>query len=154
VIDVALYEPEIPPNAGNVARLCAATGAPLHLIGRMGFSLNHPDARRSGLDYWKQVQLHRHITFDEFRATVNGRRICAFTTKADLGLWDVAFGPDDVLLFGPESRGLPDSLLSRTDCLPIRIPMVTSARSLNVGTSAGIALYEGLRQIGWRSADQ
>lgn len=146
MLAVALYEPEIPPNAGNIARLCAATATPLHLIGRLGFSFRHPDARRAGLDYWQHVELTRHIAWPDFASAVAGRRFLAFTTRADLSLWDLTWTPDDVLLFGPESRGLPEDLLHAPGCLPVRIPMRPEARSLNLATAVGIALYEALRQ--------
>jgi tRNA (cytidine/uridine-2'-O-)-methyltransferase len=143
---VALYEPEIPGNAGNIARLCAATGTPLHLIGRLGFSFKHPDARRAAMDYWQQVQLTRHVNFQDFRRSTGKGRILAFTTKAETSLWQVTFACTDVLLFGPESRGLPDAILDSSVSTPIRIPMLDSARSLNLGTAVGVGLYEALRQ--------
>ncbi len=143
---VALYEPEIPGNAGNVARLCAATGTPLHLIGRLGFSFRHPDARRAAMDYWRQVDLSRHINFHDFRQAIGERRIWAFTTKADLPLWSATFEPGDALLFGPESRGLPEDVLLPSVCTAVRIPMLPTARSLNLGTAVGVGLYEALRQ--------
>jgi tRNA (cytidine/uridine-2'-O-)-methyltransferase len=147
MLSVALYEPEIPPNAGSIARLCAATGAPLHLIGRLGFSLRHPDAQRAGMDYWKQVELNRHINYADFRAAVADRRVWMLTTRAACSLWDVHFRSDDVLLFGPESRGLPDSILSADPDHGLRIPMLEGARSLNLATAVAITLYEALRQI-------
>ena len=149
-IAIALFEPEIPGNAGNVARLCAATGAELHLIGRLGFSLRHPDARRAAMDYWNRVETHRHIAWSDFRSSLSDRRIVAFSTRGEHALWDASFQPGDTLLFGPESRGLPDDLLKSAD-LVVRIPMRPEERSLNLGTSAGIAMYEALRQL--RRAD-
>jgi tRNA (cytidine/uridine-2'-O-)-methyltransferase len=150
---VALYEPEIPPNAGNIARLCAATGAELHLIGRLGFSLQHPDAQRAGMDYWRQVALHRHINHADFRAANAGRRIWMLTTRTARSLWDVRFRTDDVLLLGPESKGLPDALLAADPDHTLRIPMLPDARSLNLASSAAIALYEALRQVHRHSSD-
>ena len=146
---VALYEPEIPPNAGNVARLCAATGTPLHLIGRLGFSFRHPDAKRAVMDYWEQVDLHRHISFADFLDAAGGSPVWMLSTKGERSIWEAEFGTGDVLLFGPESRGLPDDLLARDRARVLRIPMVPSARSLNLATSVGVALYEALRQTGW-----
>lgn len=145
---VALYEPEIPPNAGNVARLCAATGSPLHLIGRLGFSFAHPRARRAVMDYWEGVDSRRHVAWEDFAGAVEGRRVWMLTTKARRTVWEADFAPGDVLLFGPESRGLPDALLSADPDRCLRIPMVEGARSLNLATAVGIALYEALRQIG------
>lgn len=143
---VALYEPEIPPNAGNVARLCAATGSPLHLIGRLGFSFTHPKARRAVMDYWEDVDVRRHVAWEDFAAAVEGRRVWMLTTKGERTLWDAGFARGDVLLFGPESRGLPEELLASAPERCLRIPMVEGARSLNLATAAGIALYEALRQ--------
>jgi tRNA (cytidine/uridine-2'-O-)-methyltransferase len=147
-IHVALYEPEIPPNAGNVARLCAATGSPLHLIGRLGFSFAHPRAKRAVMDYWEDVDVRRHVAWEDFAAEVAERRVWMLTTKAERTIWDADFARGDVLLFGPESRGLPDSLLAAAPERCLRIPMVPGARSLNLATAAGIALYEALRQTG------
>ena len=144
-IHVALYEPEIPPNAGNVARLCGATGSPLHLIGRLGFSFNHPQAKRAVMDYWEDVDYTHHVTWSDFAAAVEGRRIWMLTTKGERTLWEADFESGDVLLFGPESRGLPDDILARDPERCLRIPMRPGARSLNLATSAGIALYEAIR---------
>ena len=143
---MALYEPEIPPNAGNVARLCAATGSPLHLIGRLGFSFAHPKAKRAVMDYWEDVDHARHVSWEDFEQAVAGRRVWMLTTKAERPLWDADFAPGDVLLFGPESRGLPDGILARDPARCLRIPMRPDARSLNLATAVGIALYEALRQ--------
>ena len=145
-IHVALFEPEIPGNAGNVARLCAATGSPLHLIGRLGFSFAHPKAKRAVMDYWNEVDLHRHVAWEDFADAVAGRTVWMLTTKAERTIWEAEFAPGDVLLLGPESRGLPDALLAAEPERCLRIPMVPSARSLNLGSSASIALYEALRQ--------
>jgi tRNA (cytidine/uridine-2'-O-)-methyltransferase len=145
---LALFEPEIPSNAGNIARLCAATGTPLHLIGRLGFSFRHPDAKRAGMDYWASVELHRHITYDDFTEAAHGRRVWGFTTRGADSLWDVAFAADDVLLFGPESRGLPEALLTALHPRIVRIPMRTGTRSLNLSSAAAAGLYEALRQTG------
>jgi tRNA (cytidine/uridine-2'-O-)-methyltransferase len=150
VPDVALFEPEIPPNAGAVARLCAATGAPLHLIGRLGFSFSHPAARRASMDYWEQVEVHRHVNFDDFLAAVPGRRVWMLSTHGTRPHWDADFASDDVLLFGPESRGLPAELLARDPDRVLRVPMRSEARSLNLATAVAVALYEALRQQHWR----
>lgn len=147
-IHVALFEPEIPGNAGNVARLCAATGSPLHLIGRLGFSFAHPKARRAAMDYWNEVDLRRHVAWEDFAEAVEGRTVWMLTTKAERTIWDASFSPGDVLLLGPESRGLPEALLETAPERCLRIPMVPAARSLNLGSSASIALYEALRQTG------
>jgi tRNA (cytidine/uridine-2'-O-)-methyltransferase len=146
-VHVALYEPEIPPNAGNVARLCGATGSPLHLIGRLGFSFTHPRAKRAVMDYWDDVDLRRHVAWADFADAVRGRTVWMLTTRAERALWDAAFAPGDVLLFGPESRGLPGDLLAAAPERCLRIPMRPGARSLNLATAVGIALYEALRQV-------
>lgn len=146
-VEIALFEPEIPGNTGAIGRLCAATGTTLHLIGRLGFSLQHPAARRAAMDYWGRIQVHRHIAFDDFRAATHPRRIFALSTRATDLLWDVEFVPGDILLFGPESRGLDDEILSHPDIRPVRIPMAGDARSLNLATAAAITLYEALRQL-------
>ena len=150
MIGVALYEPEIPPNAGNVARLCAATGSPLHLIGRLGFSFRHPAARRAAMDYWDRVDVRRHIAYAEFVGSLDASRIWMLSTKGESTIWEADFMPGDTLLFGPESRGLPADLLASAPERVLRIPMVPGVRSLNLGTSVGVTLYEALRRVGWR----
>jgi tRNA (cytidine/uridine-2'-O-)-methyltransferase len=106
------------------------------------------------MDYWAQVRLHRHINHTDFRAATAGRRVWMLTTRAKRTLWEAAFRPDDVLLFGPESRGLPDDLLRSDPGHTLRIPMRPDARSLNLAASVGIALYEALRQVGWTPAGE
>jgi tRNA (cytidine/uridine-2'-O-)-methyltransferase len=146
-VHVALFEPEIPGNAGAIARTCGAVGAPLHLIGKLGFSFTHPKAKRALMDYWQHVEYHLHVAWDDFAAQARGRRTWMFTTKTDRGLWDVEFAPGDVLVFGPESRGLPDDILARAPEHHLRIPMRPETRSLNLSTAAGVGLYEALRQL-------
>lgn len=150
---VALYEPEIPGNAGNIARLCAATGAPLHLIGRLGFSFSHPAAKRAVMDYWERVDVNRHVTFGEFRESIGGQPLWMFSTRGEVSLWEADFEADAVLLFGPESRGLPDDLLTSDPSRTVRIPMLAGNRSLNLASAVGIALYEVLRRTGWSPPD-
>ncbi|HXG12193.1 MAG TPA: tRNA (cytidine(34)-2'-O)-methyltransferase [Gemmataceae bacterium] len=149
MLHVALLEPEIPPNTGNVARLCAATGATLHLIGRLGFRLDDRSLRRAGLDYWPAVVLVRHATFADFEAFLGGRRLFCFSAHAVRSYTSVAYQPGDYLLFGSESRGLPAGLLERHADRALRIPMPSGkVRSLNLATAVGIVLYEALRQLG------
>lgn len=148
MLSVALLEPEIPPNAGAIARLCAATGTPLHLIGRLGFSLSHPAARRAGMDYWDRIELRRHVNHDDFTHAVAGRRVWMLSTRGERAHWDVAFAPDDVLLLGSESRGLPAPLLAAAPERVVRIPMRAGERSLNLAVAAAVVLYEALRQLG------
>jgi tRNA (cytidine/uridine-2'-O-)-methyltransferase len=151
MLHIALWEPEIPPNTGNVARLCAATGADLHLIGRLGFRLDDKSLVRAGVDYWPAVKLHRHSTFEEFQSTVLVHlpaRIFAFSARASQPYTAVRYQPGDVLLFGNESRGLPETILESHRERLLTIPMLTSeVRSLNLATAAGIVLYEALRQL-------
>jgi len=151
MIHIALYEPEIPPNTGNVARSCAAVGARLHLIGRLGFSLEDKALKRAGLDYWPSVDLVLHATFEEFEATVGRERIWCVETPADMPYTRAVFRDGDCLLFGSESKGLPLSALERYAGRVLGVPMPTGhVRSLNLATVAGIVLYEALRQVnGW-----
>jgi tRNA (cytidine/uridine-2'-O-)-methyltransferase len=151
MIHVALWEPEIPPNTGNVARLCAATGSPLHLIGRLGFRLDDRSLRRAGLDYWPEVDLHRHATLADFEADRTGTRVFCFSARAAVPYTCVHYQPGDCLLFGGESHGLPGAVLERYAERSLLLPMPTrKVRSLNLATAVGIALYEALRQVeGW-----
>jgi tRNA (cytidine/uridine-2'-O-)-methyltransferase len=153
MLHVALLEPEIPPNTGNVARLCAATGAALHLIGRLGFRLDDRSLRRAGVDYWNAVDLRRHDCLEDFERCwgaiqSRGGRLFCFTAHAALPYTRVAYREDDCLLFGGESRGLPQGLLHRHGERTLCIPMPAGRiRSLNLATAVGIALYEALRQL-------
>ena len=146
---VALFEPEIPPNTGNVARLCAATRTPLHIVGAAGFRLDDRAVRRAGLDYWPEVELRRHRDLEALKQALPGSRFLYFTTKAEASYADWSFADGDCLVFGPETRGLPEELLNanRGCCLTIPMPN-PRVRSLNLATSVGIALYEALRQAG------
>jgi tRNA (cytidine/uridine-2'-O-)-methyltransferase len=149
MLRVALFEPEIPPNTGNIARLCAATRTPLHVVGVTGFRLDDRAVRRAGLDYWPEVELHRHRDLDALRESLPGARLLYLTTKAEVSYADFAFAEDDCLVFGPETRGLPEDLLraNRGHCLTI--PMLNpNVRSLNLATSVAVVLYEALRQTG------
>jgi tRNA (cytidine/uridine-2'-O-)-methyltransferase len=150
MLSVALYEPEIPGNAGAIARLCAGTSSSLHLIGRLGFSFRHPEAKRAGMDYWEQVEVHRHVNYQDFRQSVAPRRVWMLSTHAETTIWDAEFRADDVLLFGPESRGLPRDLLRSAPELALRIPLAPAARSLNLTTAVAVAVYEALRQLSRR----
>lgn len=145
---VALFEPEIPPNTGNVARLCAATRTPLHIIGVTGFRMDDRELKRAGLDYWSEVELHRHIDLDGLKTALPGSRLLYLTTKTDQAYWDFAFAASDCLVFGPETRGLPEDLLNAhpENCLTIPMPN-NNVRSLNLATSVGIVLFEALRQL-------
>jgi tRNA (cytidine/uridine-2'-O-)-methyltransferase len=148
VLHIALWEPEIPPNTGNIARLCAATGASLHLIGRLGFRLDDRSLRRAGLDYWTEVQIHRHATLADFEAALAGSRVFCLSAHAAIPYTRIAYQVNDCLLFGGESHGLPAGVLERYAETSLSIPMPAGrARSLNLATAAGIVLYEALRQL-------
>jgi tRNA (cytidine/uridine-2'-O-)-methyltransferase len=151
MIHIALWEPEIPPNTGNVARLCAATGARLHLIGRLGFRLDDKALKRAGLDYWPAVDVIRHVTFEEFEAAVGVGRVWCVETPTDTPYTRAEFWDGDTLLFGSESKGLPAGVREKYAGRVIGIPMPTGhVRSLNLATAVGIVLYEALRQVhGW-----
>ena len=153
MLQVALWEPEIPPNTGNIARLCAATACPLHLIGRLGFRLDEKSLRRAGLDYWDSVELYQHDSLadlEEFLKRTDARLFC-MSAHATEPYTRIPFRAGDCLLFGAETRGLPPEVLERYRAQSYTIPMVSEkVRSLNLATAAGIVLYEGLRQLhGW-----
>lgn len=150
MLHVALWEPEIPPNTGNIARLCAATGTRLHLVGRLGFRLDDRSLRRAGCDYWPSVDVLLHRDLTELEAHIPGR-IWVIETPCDRTYTRADFADEDCLLFGSESRGLPVEATARHADRLIGIPMPTgNVRSLNLATAAGIVLYEGLRQLhGW-----
>ena len=146
-MNVVLVEPEIPPNTGNVGRLCLATGARLHLVKPLGFSIDDRALRRAGLDYWRDVDVRLWDSLDEiFAAAPAGQHFHFLTTKAVRSYWDARFADGDFLVFGRETKGLPETLLAarRDDCLTI--PMSGSTRSLNLATAVGIVLYEAVRQ--------
>ena len=153
MLHVALWEPEIPPNTGNIARLCAATGAVLHLIGRLGFRLDGRSLRRAGLDYWDAVQIQRHGSYNDFEKSwleTGGalERIFAYSTKGALNYTQVNYQKGDCLLFGGETYGLPAEMLARFGDRVLTIPMPAGkVRSLNLATATGIGLYEALRQL-------
>ena len=144
---VVLIEPEIPPNTGSIARLCAATATPLHLVGRLGFSLDDKHLRRAGLDYWPYVDVRLHQSWEAFAAAVPGRRL-GFSARAPRRYTDVRFEPDDLLVFGGETRGLPAEVKTALGDALYRIPIVTThVRSLNLANAVSVVLYEGLRQL-------
>jgi tRNA (cytidine/uridine-2'-O-)-methyltransferase len=147
-LQIVLVEPQIPPNTGNVARLCAVTGCKLHLVGPLGFSIADKDMRRAGLDYWDTLWRQHHTNLAEFLATLKPHaRLHLFTARAQRSLWEVRFQPADYLIFGSEPRGLPEAFLRDHPEETVAIPMLPASRSLNLSTSVGIGVYEGLRQI-------
>jgi tRNA (cytidine/uridine-2'-O-)-methyltransferase len=145
---IVLVAPEIPPNTGNIARLCLATGARLHLVKPLGFSIDDRSLRRAGLDYWEQVDVNVWESFDALKSSVGETaRFFFATTKCERPYFRVAYAPDDYLVFGRETKGLPESLLEANRENLVTIPMRSgSARSLNLATAVGIVLYEAVRQ--------
>ncbi len=147
--NIVLVEPEIPPNTGNIARLCAATGSRLHLVGKLGFSTDDRYLKRAGLDYWEHVDLTYWGSLEELQARYPEGRYFYLTTKTTRSYLQAVFRPGDFIVFGKETKGLPEELLAANPDTSITIPMPAGAvRSLNLSTSAGIVLYEALRQSG------
>lgn len=147
---VALYEPEIPPNTGNIARLCAGFDIQLHLIEPLGFSLESRYLKRAGLDYWPNVKLAVWRSFEDFRLNVTGRLVMA-TTRARMPVQNFRFSENDILLFGPETRGLPGSALALSPChirIPVRAMAAGGVRSLNLSSACAIILYAALADCG------
>src|SRR5699024_1716095 len=145
-MNIVLHQPEIPANTGNIGRTCVATGSALHLIEPLGFQLNEKQIRRAGMDYWHKVDVRRHVNYEacverEYRKQPGRTRWMA-TTKAKRVYTEVSFGPDDYLMFGKESAGIPEELLVENEEACIRIPMLDEIRSLNLSNSAAIVLYE------------
>lgn len=153
MLHIALFEPEIPPNTGNIIRLCANTGARLHLIEPLGFELDEKRVRRAGLDYHELTEVRTHGSFDSFQQWRAERRIFACTTKARQHHHEVEYQDEDILLFGPESRGLPNVILDTVgEAYQIRIPMLPGSRSLNLSNATGIILYQAWQQLGYPGA--
>jgi tRNA (cytidine/uridine-2'-O-)-methyltransferase len=149
MLQIALVEPEIPPNTGNIARLCAATRTPLHIVGATGFRLDERAVRRAGLDYWPEVELHRHRNLEALRESLTDARFIYLTTKATVSYNDWSFKGGDCLVFGRETRGLPEEVLRANWERCVTIPMPNpNVRSLNLATAVAIVLYEALRQTG------
>ena len=145
MLHVVLIEPEIPPNTGNIGRLCLATGAVLHLVGPLGFSIDDRTLKRAGLDYWKDVECRRWPDFATLQASAGAARFFYLTTKTRQAYWDQAFQDGDYLVFGRESKGLPETLLNAHPEQCLTIPQ-QGVRSLNLATAVGIVLYEATRQ--------
>ncbi len=148
-VHIALIEPEIPPNTGNIARLCAATFTPLHLVGKLGFRTDDKAVRRAGLDYWSEVELHYHSNIEALYEALNDCRYLYFSTKAPRAYTDFQYATNDCLVFGSETRGLPEDLLRANWERCLTIPMLNNrVRSLNLATAVGIVVYEALNQTG------
>ena len=146
---IVLLEPEIPPNTGNIARTCAATGSRLHLIRPLGFSIDEREIRRAGLDYWPLVDVQVYENIDDFFLKNSGANPYLLSTKAARCYTDVSYQNGDYLMFGKETKGLPEELLHERYDRAIRIPMIHEARSLNLANSVAVVLYEALRQTGF-----
>ena len=149
MFNVVLVEPEIPPNTGNVGRLCLATGSTLHLVEPLGFGIDDRQLRRAGLDYWSEVEVRTWKSFAELRAANASARFFFATTKAQRPYWRVEFAREDFLVFGRETKGLPEQLLAENAETCITIPM-RGTRSLNLATAVAAVLYEGVRQLSGR----
>lgn len=147
MLHVVLVEPEIPPNTGNIARLCRAAGARLHLVEPLGFSLEEKALRRAGMDYWDRCDVRTWPSFEALRQESGGARFLFLTKKAKRPYWAEQFEHGDHLVFGRETKGLPESLLAANAEHCLKIPMRQEARSLNLATAAGIVLYEAIRQL-------
>lgn len=151
MLNIVLHEPEIPANTGNIGRTCVAANARLHLIEPLGFRLNEKNLKRAGMDYWKDLDVTTYIDFNDFMEKNPGAKIYMATTKAHKVYTDVQYEPDCYIMFGKESAGIPEEILvnHEEDC--IRIPMLGDIRSLNLGNSVAIVLYEALRQNNFRN---
>ncbi|MDO4633709.1 MAG: tRNA (cytidine(34)-2'-O)-methyltransferase [Eubacteriales bacterium] len=149
MLNIVLFEPEIPANTGNIGRTCVATGARLHLIEPLGFRLNEKSIKRAGMDYWEHLDVTRYLDFADFMEKNPNAKIYMASTKAPRSYTEVQFEPDCFIMFGKESAGIPEEILLEHQDTAIRIPMLEDIRSLNLGNSVAIVLYEALRQNGF-----
>lgn len=149
MLNIVLHEPEIPANTGNIGRTCVAAGARLHLIEPLGFRLDEKSLKRAGMDYWKDLDVTTYIDYQDFLNRNPGARIYMATTKASAVYTDVRYEPDCYIMFGKESAGIPEEILVEYQETCVRIPMMGEIRSLNLGNSVAIVLYEALRQNGF-----
>jgi tRNA (cytidine/uridine-2'-O-)-methyltransferase len=145
-LNIVLFEPEIPANTGNIGRTCVATGTKLHLIEPLGFRLNEKSIKRAGMDYWKDLDVTRYINYEDFLVRNPNAKIYMATTKAPKDYTQVSYEEDCFIMFGKESAGIPEEILLENQNNAIRIPMIGDIRSLNLGNSVAIVLYEALRQ--------
>ncbi|MEE0419400.1 MAG: tRNA (cytidine(34)-2'-O)-methyltransferase [Lachnospiraceae bacterium] len=148
-LNIVLFEPEIPANTGNIGRTCVATGTRLHLIEPLGFKLNEKAIKRAGMDYWKDLDVTTYINYEEFLEKNPNAKIYMATTKARRVYTEVSYEPDCYIMFGKESAGIPEEILVQNPETAVRIPMIGDIRSLNLGNSVAIVLYEALRQHGF-----
>ncbi len=151
---IVLHQPENPGNCGTIGRSCVCAGASLHLIEPLGFILTDRSVKRSGLDYWPRLDVHRYMNYETFLKEHPDQKIWYVTTKAETCYTDVTFGPDDLLMFGRESAGIPEEILAANRESCIRIPMMPGERSLNLSNSVSIVLYEALRQLGFPEMEE
>ena len=150
---IVLHEPEIPANTGNIGRTCVATGTSLHLIEPLGFRIDEKSIKRAGMDYWEHLNVSTYINYADFCAKNPNAKIWYATTKAKQSYTDVKFGPDDYIMFGKESAGIPEEILVDHEESCIRIPMLSQIRSLNLSNSVAIVLYEALRQQNFKGME-
>lgn len=150
-MNIILFQPEIPANTGNIGRTCVATDTKLHLIEPLGFRLTEKEIKRAGMDYWEHLDVTRYMNFQEFLEKNPGAKIWMATTKAKHCYTDVTYGPNDFIMFGKESAGIPEEILVENEETCIRIPMLEKIRSLNLSNSVAIVLYEALRQNNFAS---
>ena len=146
MLNIVLFEPEIPANTGNIGRTCVATNTRLHLIEPLGFRLNEKNLKRAGMDYWEHLDVTRYINYEDFLAKNPGAKIYMASTKAPRCYTEVQYEPDCFIMFGKESAGIPEEILLENQETAVRIPMMSEIRSLNLGNSVAIVLYEALRQ--------
>lgn len=149
MLNIVLFEPEIPSNTGNIGRTCAATGTRLHLIEPLGFSLSEKALKRAGMDYWKDIDVIRYLDYEDFMEKNPQAKIYMATTKAQKVYTEISYEPDCFLMFGKESGGIPEEILKEHPDTCMRIPMIGDTRSLNLSNSAAIVLYEALRRNGF-----
>ena len=154
MINIVLLEPEIPANTGNIGRTCVASGARLHLIEPLGFSLSEKALKRAGMDYWKDLDVTTYIDYQDFLDKNPGAKIYMATTKAQKIYTEVSYEPDCYIMFGKESAGIPEEILIQNQENCIRIPMMEKIRSLNLGNSVALVLYEALRQNGFAGMEK
>lgn len=146
MLNIVLHQPEIPANTGNIGRTCVATGTRLHLIEPLGFRLNEKALKRAGMDYWSDLDVTTYVNYQEFLEKNPGAKIYYATTKAKHVYTEVNYGPDDYIMFGKESAGIPEEILIDHEDACVRIPMIGDIRSLNLSNSVAVVLYEALRQ--------
>jgi RNA methyltransferase, trmH family, group 2 len=153
MVNIVLVEPEIPQNTGNIARTCACTGSALHLVKPFGFEISDRTLKRAGLDYWDKVKIYYYDGLDDFLSKHRNDRLFFLTTKAEKSIYDAEYPDNCYLVFGKETKGLPESLIYTNYDKAVRIPMIGALRSLNLANSVAIALYEALRQHSFYNLD-